>query len=185
MEKYLIPLSKRNSALISAQSEAWRRRNLEAKAGEKSLESAPFITISRQFGCGAFPLAEAITSKLNEGTVSDPPWAVYDRALVERIAADHQLSEELVELLQKRQAGEPFGRVSGTMAKDWVTTRRAGGGGSLSMTWPGRPDDVFSERGPTIGRGLYARGRTRVKAEFLAHRGNRRPSAVRDPVGHV
>lgn len=106
MKKHLIPLSKRNLALISAQSEAWRRRNLEAKAESRLPVSRPFITISRQFGCGAFPLAEAIAARLNQEEAQDPPWAVYDRALVERIAADHKLSEELVEALGKKNRSE-------------------------------------------------------------------------------
>ncbi len=93
--------------LISAQSEAWRRRNLKEK--EKSEASAvqrPFITISRQFGCGAFPLAEKIADKLNEGGEKDYPWAVYDRDLVDRIAEDHRLSRELVESLGKKNRTE-------------------------------------------------------------------------------
>jgi len=104
MKTYLIPLSKRNSAHIAVQTEAWRRRlSTEQIDSERRV---PFITISRQFGCGAFPLAEAIANRLSEESGDDYPWAVYDRALVQRIAEDHQLSEDLVAGLGRKNRSE-------------------------------------------------------------------------------
>lgn len=106
MRKYLIPLSKRNAAYIAAQNEAWRRRKIEAEEAPSTEEGALFITISRQFACGAFPLAEAIAEKLSEESGDDYPWAVYDQELVKRIAEDHQLSQDLVQGFGREKRSE-------------------------------------------------------------------------------
>jgi len=105
MKKYSAPLSRKNQGQIAVQTENWRK----ALAGGKEIppvKSAPFITISRQFGCGAFPLAEAIAEELMKREAEKLPWAVYDKALVEKIAEDHQLSEEIVASLGKKLRSE-------------------------------------------------------------------------------
>src|SRR5690348_3164800 len=60
---------------------------------------APFITISRQTGVGASELAEQLTRRLTELDPEKRPWTTWDKELVERVAADHQLSKELVDAL--------------------------------------------------------------------------------------
>lgn len=50
--------------------------------------SRPFITISREFGCQAYPLAEILHKRLNELAESEEEWTVLDRLLLEKIAAD-------------------------------------------------------------------------------------------------
>lgn len=100
MKSYLLPLSPRNEAQIAAQTEEWRK-----SAAEKKSVVSRFITISRQFGCGAFPLVEAIADELmkqNPGV----HWAVYDRQLIKKIADDHKLSEEVVSTLGKKKQSE-------------------------------------------------------------------------------
>jgi len=104
MKKYLLPLSKKNQGHIAVQTENWRRR--ASGKVERAGKPAPFITISRQFGCGAFPLAEAIAEELMKRDREKQPWAVYDKALVEKIAQDHQLSEEIVSSLGKKLRSE-------------------------------------------------------------------------------
>ncbi len=105
MKKYSAPLSKKNRGQIAVQTENWRKT---AGAGKETLplKSTPFITISRQFGCGAFPLAEAIAEELMKRDPEKLPWAVYDKALVEKIAQDHQMSEEIVSSLGKKLRSE-------------------------------------------------------------------------------
>jgi cytidylate kinase len=100
MKTHSLPLSLKNQAHIAAQSEEWRTAGME-----KKISQAPFITISRQFGCGAFPLAEAIADQL----MKDNPgvhWAVYDRELIRKIAEDNKLSEEVVSTLGKKKQSE-------------------------------------------------------------------------------
>ncbi len=102
MRKHLLPLSKKNEAQIAAQIEKWRKR----AAAPEPEKAPPFITISRQFGCGAYPVAEAIAAKLMARDGGGRPWAVYDKALVEKIADDHQLSEKLVANLSVKMRTE-------------------------------------------------------------------------------
>jgi hypothetical protein len=61
----------------------------------------PFLTISRQAGVGAHALGDLLAKKLNSAQPPDHPWQCLDRQLVERIAADHHLSTELIEGLEK------------------------------------------------------------------------------------
>lgn len=98
MNKYLLPLSRKNNAQIAAQIEIWRKRATESEP-EKA---PPFITFSRQFGCGAFPLAETIALEMMSRNSEELPWAVYDQALVKKIADDHKLSEGIVNSLGKK-----------------------------------------------------------------------------------
>lgn len=81
--------------------ESWRK--LSSLTSEtQGAGIAPFFTISRQFGCGAFPLAEALAEKLLRQDNSQIPWAVYDQALVQKIADDHKLKKDLVESLSSK-----------------------------------------------------------------------------------
>ena len=58
------------------------------------------IAISRQSGCGAHVIAERVASLLQAYTPPDvPPWTVFDRNLVERVLADHQLPERLARFM--------------------------------------------------------------------------------------
>lgn len=61
----------------------------------------PFVTISREPGAGDLELARAVLSVLNETEKADPPWTGWDRELVEKVAADHHLSKEVVESLEQ------------------------------------------------------------------------------------
>lgn len=50
--------------------------------------SRPCITISREFGCQAYPLAEILHKRLNELAEGEEDWIVLDRLLMEKIAAE-------------------------------------------------------------------------------------------------
>ena len=64
----------------------------------------PFVTISRQAGAGGNTLAEHLVERLN---LLDPdperPWTCWDRELVERVAADHHISQELIDSIEETQ----------------------------------------------------------------------------------
>jgi len=79
-------------------------------AGRSPRESLewPFITISRQAGAGGITLAQALADRLNRDYPSEHPWQCFDRELVERIAADHHLSADLVRSLE-------------TSSHNWIT----------------------------------------------------------------
>jgi len=59
----------------------------------------PVVTISRETGAGVIAVAEQLAARLSSG---GDPWSVYDRELLERISADHDLSLRIVESLDER-----------------------------------------------------------------------------------
>jgi hypothetical protein len=82
-----------------AQVERWRARRQQKVLPLPG--NRPFLTISRQFGCEAFSLAEALAERLNQALPTASGWTVYDRTLMEKIATDYQLSQKLLESLEE------------------------------------------------------------------------------------
>lgn len=62
----------------------------------------PFVTISRQVGAGAWPLAQKLADALSEAFPDEQRWTVWDRELVEKVAADHHLARRLVEAFEEQ-----------------------------------------------------------------------------------
>ena len=58
--------------------------------------SQPFVTISREAGAGGITLAAALVERLNARGHGERPWQSFDRELIEKIAADHHISAELI-----------------------------------------------------------------------------------------
>jgi cytidylate kinase len=58
------------------------------------------ITLSREFGCEAYPLAVKLKERLEKLTGED--WNIFDRALIEKVRVEHGLAEELLSNLGKR-----------------------------------------------------------------------------------
>jgi cytidylate kinase len=54
----------------------------------------PTITLSRQFGCEGFPLAEYVRGLLEDA--SGESWNIYDKALIEKVAHDDDISLRLL-----------------------------------------------------------------------------------------
>jgi cytidylate kinase len=57
----------------------------------------PTITLSRQFGCEGFPLAECLKAAFEKA--SGEPWNIYDKSLVEKVAQDEAISLRLLQNL--------------------------------------------------------------------------------------
>lgn len=58
------------------------------------------VTISRQAGCGALVVAEKLAALLQaETSAGEPPWAVFDRNLMEKVLEDHNLPARLARFL--------------------------------------------------------------------------------------
>jgi cytidylate kinase len=70
----------------------------------------PFITIAREYGCDAYELAAGLCERINEVYRADPPWSVYDKRLVERVAEDMQITSQMVRSMttEHRTAFEQF-----------------------------------------------------------------------------
>src|SRR5690349_13466201 len=65
-------------------------------------ESPPFVTISRQAGSGGKSLAENLAARLNAlEPEAERPWTAWDREVVEKVAADHHLSADLIAQLSE------------------------------------------------------------------------------------
>jgi len=94
-ETRLIPsIEMRLSSLL----EMARRRDLESDARGKSTRTT--ITISREFGCEAYPMAERLQELLEKRT--GEKWALMDKRLLEEVAHNHNLSEELFQGLGEK-----------------------------------------------------------------------------------
>jgi len=91
-------------ARIAAHVHAW-----EAATGMRRrvpLGTQPFVTISREFGCGAYWVAQRLVELLNERFQSSIPWLAYGRDLMEPVAQDLHLHREIVESITERRRGE-------------------------------------------------------------------------------
>lgn len=84
----------------------------------------PTITLSRQFGCEGFPLAERLKSAFEEA--SGEPWNVFDKSLIELVAKEEAIPLSLLQRLgDMSRAVEAFGlhsaeRITHDMAYDKV-----------------------------------------------------------------
>jgi len=79
--------------------EVSRRAKLEgAKSGKQQVRQT--LTISREFGCEAYPTAEKLKKILEETT--GETWALVDRTLVDEVARHHDLEADLLHNLGKR-----------------------------------------------------------------------------------
>ncbi len=72
---------------------AWEQNQFQMShpAGPKI---RPTITLSRQCGCEAFPLAEQLKTRLEEA--SGEAWNIFDKSLVEKVAHDESISVRLL-----------------------------------------------------------------------------------------
>jgi len=76
--------------------------------GARAARPGPTITLSRKYGCEAFPLAERLKARLD--AVSEEPWIIYDKALIERVSRSEHLSTEFLETLgSSRRADDSLG----------------------------------------------------------------------------
>jgi cytidylate kinase len=60
----------------------------------------PFVTISREAGAGGRTIGSLLVTRLNELDLGEPPWSLWDKDLVEKVAQEHHISKELIESLE-------------------------------------------------------------------------------------
>ncbi|MBU0692781.1 cytidylate kinase-like family protein [bacterium] len=93
---------------------------LKRQAEQQGRLPVPFITMSRQFGCEAIVLAEALAQKLDETEkLEQGSWQVYSKQIIEAMADKEYSAAQLMEALdlKARTAIEEFietivGRIS-------------------------------------------------------------------------
>jgi cytidylate kinase len=114
--RMLIPsIENRLGALI----ESTRRNTLEYGAGNHSGNRKLTITISREFGCEAYPMAECLQNLMQKKT--GDVWAIMDKGLLEEVARRNDLSEKILKNLGAK-AGF-LDEILATFAPTWRTEK--------------------------------------------------------------
>ena len=75
------------------------------------------VTISREYGCEGYPLAETLKTLLEVKT--GDLWTVFDKTLIERVSNDAALSERFLSNLG--DASKPVDDIFGTLMPHWTT----------------------------------------------------------------
>jgi len=109
-DKMLVPsIEMRLGSLLE-----FNRRNDEIAASRSKVH--PTITVSREFGCEAYPMTECLKQIMEKKT--GDAWAIMDKALLEEVAKHHNLSEEIVSRLGG-QKSRILDEVLGTFSPSW------------------------------------------------------------------
>lgn len=96
-EKILVPsIEKRLGALLEFE----RRKELDAGSKSSAKRPRPSITISREYGCGVYPMVEQLKEMLERKT--GQAWVIVDKDLLEEVARNHNFSEEVLAKLGEK-----------------------------------------------------------------------------------
>ncbi len=110
---------------ITAHVHAWEK----TKGAKEPLtpETFPFVTISRQFGCEAVPLALRLGEILNERCRPFFTWLAYDRELLDKVAQELKLHRNVVETIdghRRSEMSELFDAILNPKISDTVMFRK-------------------------------------------------------------
>lgn len=83
---------------MNAQVIYWKKQKEKLDETEKS-NRLPFVTISREYGCGGFAVAAGLAEMMNSRSRPEPLWAAYDRKILEKLMQDTGLSQSLIDTL--------------------------------------------------------------------------------------
>jgi cytidylate kinase len=76
------------------------RRNLREHGLAKDERLSPTVTLTREFGCEGYPVAQRLQALLEKR--SGHPWVVMDRALLDAVAKDNHLSAQILQNIGAR-----------------------------------------------------------------------------------
>ena len=95
---------------LKAQREVWHHLALRNEKEKQAIQPAPFITISRQFGCIAYALADCLAQRLN---AEFPEWdfTIYDRKILEMMVEHESIKADVINSLSERTRG---------VIEDWI-----------------------------------------------------------------
>ena len=96
-----------------------RRRDMAAESRSNSPAAKPTITISREFGCEAYPMAECLRELMEKKTGDS--WLLMDKALLEEVARNHNLSEQLIKGLGEKSRF--LDEIIATFSPSWKTEK--------------------------------------------------------------
>lgn len=104
---------------VEQRMKAYHELSHRAKSLVKGAPLKPTITISREFGCEAFPVAEELVKLLERMT--DEIWILIDKSLLDEVAKEHNISDEIIRSLGKkpRWLDEMFATLSPKWKSDY------------------------------------------------------------------
>ncbi len=83
-------------AQVEQQFRCWQAEGVGHERAPRR-QATRFITISREYGCAGFRIADRLAGELNgQYSGPEPPWTVYDRKLVDTVCQNYQFSRALV-----------------------------------------------------------------------------------------
>jgi len=85
---------------IGALEEYNRRQKEKAALQRRQPKPRPCITLSRQYGCQGYPVAERVCELMAEKT--GEPWLLIDRAVLDEVARHHNISKDILESLGEK-----------------------------------------------------------------------------------
>lgn len=86
---------------IGALEEYNRKRKEKASQQYQRPKQRPCITLSRQYGCQGYPVAERLCALMSERT--GEPWLLIDRAVLNEVARNHTISLDILESLGEKK----------------------------------------------------------------------------------
>jgi hypothetical protein len=99
-----VPASPANLRVLLADVKTAQVPERDRPASAK-LQTRPFVTLSREPGAGALPLAQKLVERLNlidpPDEPGEQPWTAWDREVLEKVADDHHLSAEVLDALEE------------------------------------------------------------------------------------
>jgi len=85
---------------VGALEEYNRTQKQKAMLRHKKPKPRPCVTISRQFGCLGYPVAERVCELMSHK--SGEPWLLIDRAVLDEVAKHHNISKDILESLGEK-----------------------------------------------------------------------------------
>jgi len=85
---------------VGALEEYNRTQKQKAMLHHKKPKPRPCVTISRQFGCLGYPVAERVCELMSHK--SGEPWLLIDRAVLDEVAKHHNISKDILESLGEK-----------------------------------------------------------------------------------
>lgn len=102
---------------IGALEEYNRRQKEKAHHRQKGPKPRPCITLSREFGCEGYPVAESLLKLMPEQTGDQ--WVLVDKDVLDEVARRHHVSREILEALGTKN--RILSQVLATFSERWKT----------------------------------------------------------------
>ncbi|MDU0457356.1 MAG: cytidylate kinase-like family protein [Geobacteraceae bacterium] len=94
-----------------------RQQKLKAGSNRHMPKPRPCVTVSREYGCEGYPVAELLREMLMRKTGEE--WVLIDRAVLEELARRHNISEEI--LMRLGEKNRILNEVLSTFSPRWTS----------------------------------------------------------------